>query len=228
MWPGDSQAERHFAGRAVGDGARVVVMRPNAGVVVELGDLEDFVFGLDVAVLGDADENADAILADVWPRQAAVLDRFVGTVDRDGAGACPAADVFPLLVFQRIEVADAGQRLADVADLVLADAGFSCQQIGPVFSQSVAVGSGQADAGDDNALIRIGHRRAATPRKRIAPTIDAAERDGEVSRRFGPSQAAELASRQDFLLIDFAERCYGPPAIPLPVGSPSDIGLSAI
>ena len=57
--PGDAQVQRNLAGRVVGHGARIVVVRPELGVVVEALELVDFVFGLDVAVLGHADVDAD-------------------------------------------------------------------------------------------------------------------------------------------------------------------------
>ena len=72
---GDAQVQRDLAGRIVGHGARVVVVRPELGVVVEPLELVDLVFGLDVAVLGDADVDADLGLVDVGPVEARVGDR---------------------------------------------------------------------------------------------------------------------------------------------------------
>jgi hypothetical protein len=57
--PDDAHVQRHFAGGIVGHGARIVVVRPEAGVVIVALQLVDFIFGLDVAVLGDADIDAD-------------------------------------------------------------------------------------------------------------------------------------------------------------------------
>jgi len=44
-----------------------MMVRPILGVVAELGDVVDLVLGLDVAVLGDAEVDADAGLIDLVP-----------------------------------------------------------------------------------------------------------------------------------------------------------------
>ena len=56
---GDAQVQRNLAGRVVGHGARIVVVRPELGVVVVALEQVDLVLGLDVAVLGHADVDAD-------------------------------------------------------------------------------------------------------------------------------------------------------------------------
>ena len=78
---GDSQIERHLPGRVVGDRPRVVVMRPDAGVVAEFRDLVDFVLGFDVAVLGDADVDADTALMDLRPVEPGVTNGLIGAID---------------------------------------------------------------------------------------------------------------------------------------------------
>ncbi len=67
---GDAQVQRDLAGRVVGHGARIVVVRPELGVVIEALELVDFVLGLDVAVLGDADIDADGRLDRHWANRA--------------------------------------------------------------------------------------------------------------------------------------------------------------
>ena len=67
--PGDAQVQRDLAGRVVGHGPRVVVVRPELGVVVEALELVDLVLGLDVAVLGDADVDADPLAGRRWPNR---------------------------------------------------------------------------------------------------------------------------------------------------------------
>jgi len=57
---GDAEVHRNLAGGVVEDGSRVVVVGPVVGVVVVPADVVDFVFGLDGAVLGQADIDADA------------------------------------------------------------------------------------------------------------------------------------------------------------------------
>ena len=66
---GDAHVERDLAGRVVGHRPRVVVVRPDLRVVVVALDLVDFVLGLDVAVLGDADVDADPLAIDVRPNR---------------------------------------------------------------------------------------------------------------------------------------------------------------
>ena len=67
---GDAHVQRDLAGRVVGHGPRVVVVRPELRVVVVALELVDFVFGLDVAVLGHADVDADRRLDRCWPSRA--------------------------------------------------------------------------------------------------------------------------------------------------------------
>ena len=131
-----------------------------AGVVVVAFDFVDFVFGFDVAVLGDADVDADAFAVDVGPIEAGIGDGFLSAIDADAAGAGAAADFFSLLVLQLVEVADAGERFADVADVVLLHAAAAVEEGVAIFGQRVAVRRGEADAGDDNPLMvveRAGH-----------------------------------------------------------------------
>ena len=129
MRPGDAHVERDFAGRVVGHGARIVVVRPEFRVVIEPFELKDFVLGLDVAVLGDADVNADHRFVDVGPIQPGIGDRLAGTVNADAAGPRAAADLFFLLVLQLVEVADAGHGRSDVANFVTPYATSTCEQI---------------------------------------------------------------------------------------------------
>ena len=64
---GDAQVQGDFTGWIVRYRPRVVVVRPDARVVVELRDLIDLVLGLDVAVLGDPQINASPAFFDVRP-----------------------------------------------------------------------------------------------------------------------------------------------------------------
>ncbi|OQB89157.1 MAG: hypothetical protein BWX86_02526 [Verrucomicrobia bacterium ADurb.Bin122] len=114
---GDAEVERGLAGGVVGDGAGVVVVRPVLGVVVVLGERVDFVFRLDVAVLGAADVHAHAVLVETVPSDAAVGDGFPRAINGDGAGARAHAELFFLLVLQRIEVAEARDQFAHVAHI---------------------------------------------------------------------------------------------------------------
>jgi len=62
---GDAEIEGDFTGRVVGNRARVVIVRPILRIVVKLRDGVDFVLRLDVAVLGGADVDADAVLREI-------------------------------------------------------------------------------------------------------------------------------------------------------------------
>src|SRR5690606_9761022 len=97
---GGAEVQGGLAGGVVGDGARVVVVRPILGVVVELGDGVDLVLGLHVAVLGAADVDADAVLAHRVQIDAAVGDGLAGAVDRDGAGARADAEFLLFLILE--------------------------------------------------------------------------------------------------------------------------------
>ena len=90
---GDPQVQRDLAGRVVGHGARVVVVRPELRVVVVPFEFEDLVLGLDVAVLGHAQIDADPRRVDVRPIESRVVDRLVGAVHADAAGAGAATQV---------------------------------------------------------------------------------------------------------------------------------------
>src|SRR5262249_61539031 len=57
------------------------------------------------------------------------------------------------LVTKRVEGADTGECLAHVADLVIAHAAFPREQRDAKFGQAVAIGRGEADAGDDDPLV---------------------------------------------------------------------------
>ena len=70
------------------------------------------------------------------------------------AHAAPT-QVFFLLVFCRIEIADTGKRFAEVADFVRGNAAFAIEESGAVLGQRVAVRSGQPDSGDDDTLCGI-------------------------------------------------------------------------
>src|SRR5690606_34963559 len=106
---GDTEVQRDFPGRIVGDRARVVVMRPTTRVVIEPLDDVDLVFGLNIAVFGHADVDTHARFVRVFPLDAGVGDRLVGGVDADAASPGTPPDILLWLVLRRGEVADSGQ-----------------------------------------------------------------------------------------------------------------------
>ena len=89
-------------------------MRPNARVVAELRDLKDLVFRFHVAVFGDPDVNADAVFANFGPIQSAILNRFVRAISRDRTGSRSSANIFFLLILQRVKMSNTGQNFADI------------------------------------------------------------------------------------------------------------------
>jgi hypothetical protein len=149
VWSGDAHVDGDFTGRVVGHGARIVVVGPVARVIVELRDVIHLVLGLDVAMLSGADVHADAALVKIFEIQAAVLDRFVGRVDGNAAGASADAELFSCLVLLRVEVANTGWDLAHVAHVDDFNARDSIQKILSIFLECVAVGGCQADSCDN-------------------------------------------------------------------------------
>ncbi len=125
---GDPHVQGDFTSRIVGDRSRIVVMRPEFGVVIKIADLVDFVFGFDVAVLGHADVDTDAIVVDVGPVHTGTGNGFIGTVHADTAGPGAAAGVLAGLVTLHIKVANAGKCLAKITNLVIANAADPRQQ----------------------------------------------------------------------------------------------------
>ncbi len=167
---GDAQVQRDLAGRIVGHRARVVVVRPELGVVIERFELEDFVFGLDVAVFGDADVNADISFVDIGPIESGVGHGFARTVNADAAGTRAAAHFLLRLVAKFVEIADAGDRGADVADVVGTDAACAGQQIRAKIRQVIGAWRGEANSSDSNSLT-LGpgnHRRLSLPSVTLA------------------------------------------------------------
>ena len=149
MWSGDPHIDGDLARRVIRDGARIVVVRPEACVVFEFGDVIHLVLGLDIAVLGGADIDADAALIKIFEVDATVVDRFVCRIDRDAAGACADAELFAGLVFLRVEVADTCGDIAHVAHVDDLDASDPIEEILSIFLESVAVWRGQTDTCDD-------------------------------------------------------------------------------
>ena len=151
---GDAQVQRNLAGRIVGHGARVVVVRPVLRVVVVALEQEDFVLGLDVAVLGHADVDADASSGRRSSQSSpASATASLRAVDADAAGPGAAADLLAFLVAQLVEVADPRQRGAEVADFVRHDAAAARQQAFAELRQRIPVRRGQSHARNDNPLL---------------------------------------------------------------------------
>ena len=115
---GDAHVQGDLAGRVVGHGARIVMVRPNTGVVVVLFDLVDFIFGLDVAMLGNTDIHPHALAVEVLPVEPRVGNRLVRAVNADAAGAGATTNFAAFLVLQFVEVTNASQGLADISNVV--------------------------------------------------------------------------------------------------------------
>lgn len=133
VWACDVEVEGDFASWVICDGSGVMVVGPEFGIVVKLGDVEDFVFGFDVTVFGDAEVDADAIFLGGGPVEVGVFDGFVGAVDGDGACSGAVFDGFTILVDKGVVVAEACEDLADVAHLGALDIGDAVNEIGAEF-----------------------------------------------------------------------------------------------
>ncbi len=62
--PRHPEVESHFSGRVIGHRARIVVVRPELGVIVVTLNVIDLVFGFDVSMFGDADVDSHPRLID--------------------------------------------------------------------------------------------------------------------------------------------------------------------
>ena len=151
----DAHVQRSLAGRVVGHGAGIVVVRPELRVVVEAFEFVDFIFRFDVAMLSHADVDADHRLIDVRPIQPGVEHGFVGTVNPHAARTGAAANFFAFLVAQLVEIAHAGQRRPHIANLVVPHAALAGQNRCTEVFEVIAVRRRQPDAGNHHAL-RIG------------------------------------------------------------------------
>ena len=82
-----------------------------------------------------------------------MLNRFIGTVDPNAAGASASAYVFASLVSRLFKVADACQRFAKISNFVrLYTAAFFKQRLS-IAIPIISVGRGKSQTGDDDSLI---------------------------------------------------------------------------
>ena len=109
MRSGDPQTKCHFTSGIVGDRPWIVVMRPYGCVVAKLSNFEDFVLGLDVAVFGNPQINANTVLRDAWPVESGVVHGFIRTVNSDRSSSRTSSNFLAFLMLQRVEMADTGQ-----------------------------------------------------------------------------------------------------------------------
>ncbi len=129
MGPGDSHVQSDFASWIVGDGAWVVVMRPDLGVVLELRNLIDFVFRFDIAMFRYPQINTHSVASHILPVETGIRHSFVRTIYGDGTRPCPAPDVFAFLIAGLVKVANSRQNRSHVAGFVIHHARLSVQQI---------------------------------------------------------------------------------------------------
>ena len=128
-------------------------MRPELCVVFEIADFVDFVFGLDVTVLGNSHVDSDAILVGVFPVDTRVHDRLIGTVGGDAARAGATSCVFASLMSTDVKIAHSSESLAEIANFVLADTANTLQKCLAKVSQFIAIRSGQTDTGNNDPLV---------------------------------------------------------------------------
>ena len=151
--PGDAHVQRNLAGRIVGHGSRIVMVRPVLRVVVVTLEQIDLVLGLDVAVFGHADVDADGRAVDVFPVEARIGHGLVGAIDADAAGAGAAANLLAFLIAKLVEVADPGHGWPKIADLVGRHAATAFQQGLAKLGQGIAVRRGKTHAGNHHPLM---------------------------------------------------------------------------
>ncbi len=172
-----------------------MVVRPELRVVVVTLEFVDLVLGFDVAVFGDANVDADGRRVDLFPGHARIGNGLVGAINADAAGARAAAAFLPALVANLVEIAHAGQRFADIANLVAAYAASAREQRIAKVVQIVTIGSRESHSGNHNPL-RIGesgdHRNTS---------LNAREESSKltlplvVDKRRGPRRATFSAPR---------------------------------
>ncbi len=99
----------------------------------------NFVLGFDVAMLGYTDINAHSGSVGVFPINAAGLYGFIGTVDAHTASPRTPASILAALMTLDVEIADAGNGLAKIANFILPHPTTARQKPFAEFVQAVAV-----------------------------------------------------------------------------------------
>ncbi len=148
---GDAQVQGNLAGGVVGHRARIVVVRPELGVVAELRDGVDLVLGLHVSVLGAPDVDSHPVLGARRKVQAAVGERLPRAIDADAPRPRANPQLLLLLIPKRIEMADARRKPAHVPHLDPLDPGDSVEQVRSKLRQRIPIRSGETHPGDDDA-----------------------------------------------------------------------------
>jgi hypothetical protein len=139
VWPRNPHVQGDFASGIVGHYSRVVVVRNKLGIVVELANLEDLLLGVHIAVFGDADEDTDPGLVNGVQIQFRIGNSLLAAVDGCGPRPRAPAQILLLLVLQRVVAADSGYGVAQVANIVLPNAGLAVDQVIAEFLEVVPV-----------------------------------------------------------------------------------------
>jgi hypothetical protein len=108
-----------LARRIIRDRARIVVMGPDARIVIELGDRVDLILGLDISMFGNPDINADARLVDVRPIQTTASNRLTCRPDAYGPGPRPTPSIASILVLGPLKLAYSSVGVAYITDVVV-------------------------------------------------------------------------------------------------------------
>ncbi len=151
VWASYAHVDRNLSGWVVGHGAGIVVVRPVAGVVVELRDVIDLVLRFHIAVFGGAYVDADSALVVIFKIDATVSDGLACRVDGDAAGAGADAQFFAGLMLFWVKVADARRHFPHVAHIDHLDTCDSIEEVLAILFERIAVGRCQADACYDYA-----------------------------------------------------------------------------
>jgi len=99
----------------------------------------------------NANVNSDSRLIQLVELQARVRQGFVGAIDAYRTGSRSATNFLAILILPRIKITNAGQRFAEVTDLVRTNAALPVQEILAILGQIVTVGGRHPDTGNHDA-----------------------------------------------------------------------------
>ena len=117
----DAHVDGDLTGRVISHRPRVVVVRPEFGVVFEIADFEDLILGFNVPMFGHADIDTHPILVGVFPIDPRILNRLIGTVGTNTASPRAASRILAGLMAAHIKIAYARKCFPKIADLIFAN-----------------------------------------------------------------------------------------------------------
>jgi hypothetical protein len=82
-----------------------MMMAPVSNIIVELADIENFIFGFNITVFGSSGKYTDTGTRRVVEFDSRVFDRFIGTVNGNRTSTGTIADITSVLIDFGIEIA---------------------------------------------------------------------------------------------------------------------------